>query len=73
VVRRRAQIPVTSISLPSSSRAEQPGSRLLDQLRATATRAIDAHVNGGGWCRACGEKFPCALAARAEFILGWLK
>lgn len=37
-----------------------------------AADTIDTHTNHGGLCACCVEPWPCALAQRAEFLLGAL-
>jgi hypothetical protein len=42
----------------------------LQTLLATATLVIDRHVNAGGRCGSCGDRWPCEQAQLADLVLG---
>jgi hypothetical protein len=52
--------------------AEGEWARVRAQLVRLAADAIDTHTNSGGFCACCVRPWPCALAQRAEFLLGGL-
>lgn len=53
--------------------ADHASSReLLWRLVPSATRLINEHINAGGRCAGCGDRWPCDIACRAEFFLGGL-
>ncbi len=42
----------------------------LQTLLATATLVIDRHVNAGGRCCSCGDRWPCEQVQLADLVLG---